>query len=79
MSDYSLVLKNCNLINENSIQKVDIGIKDDRIDKIAGEITSQASDVIDLKGIYAAPGIIDDQVTSEIQGSLKREIFTQNL
>ena len=62
MSDYSLVLKNCNLINENSIQKVDIGIKDDRIDKIAGEITSKASDVIDLKGIYAAPGIIDDQV-----------------
>ena len=27
MSDYSLVLKNCNLINEDSIQKVDIGIK----------------------------------------------------
>ena len=34
MSDYSLVLKNCNLINENTIQKVDIGIKGDRIDKI---------------------------------------------
>ena len=80
MSDYSLVLKNCNLINENSIQKVDIGIKDDRIDKIAGEITSKASDVIDLKGIYAAPGIIDDQVHFRDPGlTEKGDIYSESL
>ena len=27
MSDYSLILKNCNLVNEDSINAVDIGIK----------------------------------------------------
>ena len=34
----SLVLKNCNLINEGEIKAVDIAIKDDRIEKIASSI-----------------------------------------
>ena len=62
MNNYSLVLKNCNLVNENSIDAVDIGIKGDRIEKIASLITSDADAIIDLKGNYIAPGIIDDQV-----------------
>jgi len=62
MSNFSLVLKNCNLVNENSIKEVDIGIKADRIEKIASQISSEADEIIDLEGKYIAPGIIDDQV-----------------
>ena len=62
MSNFSLVLKNCNLVNENSTREVDIGIKADRIEKIASQISSEADEIIDLEGKYIAPGIIDDQV-----------------
>ena len=62
MKTFSLVLKNCNLVNENSIEQVDIGIKGDRIEKIAKEIRDDSSQIIDLAGRYLAPGIIDDQV-----------------
>ncbi len=62
MSNFSLVLKNCNLVNEDSIEAVDIGIKDDRIEKISSQITSDSNEIIDLEGNYIAPGIIDDQV-----------------
>ena len=58
MKTFSLVLKNCNLVNENSIEQVDIGIKDDRIEKIAKEIRDDSSQIIDLAGRYLAPGII---------------------
>ena len=33
MPNFDLVLRNCNLINENSISQVDIAIKDKRIEK----------------------------------------------
>lgn len=62
MSNFSLVLKNCNLVNEDSIEEVDIGIKANRIEKIASQITSDSDAIIDLEGKYVAPGIIDDQV-----------------
>ena len=62
MSEFSLVLKNCNLVNEGSIKSVDIGIKDDRIVRIDGEISSTTSNILDIEGRYVAPGIIDDQV-----------------
>ena len=62
MSNFSLVLKNCNLVNEDSIEAVDIGIKENRIEKIASQISSDSDAIIDLEGKYVAPGIIDDQV-----------------
>ena len=62
MSNFSLVLKNCNLVNEDSIEAVDIGIKGNRIEKIASQISSDSDAIIDLEGKYVAPGIIDDQV-----------------
>ena len=62
MSNFSLILKNCNLVNEDSIVPVDIGIKGDRIEKIASQISSESNKTIDLEGKYVAPGIIDDQV-----------------
>ena len=38
MSNFDLVLKNCLLINDGQESAVDIGIKKDRIEKIASEI-----------------------------------------
>ena len=58
----SLVLKNCNLVNEGEIKTVDIAIKDDRIEKIAWSIDCGAFQEVDCLGKYVAPGIIDDQV-----------------
>ena len=58
----SLVLKNCNLVNEGEIKTVDIAIKDDRIEKIASSIDCEALQEVDCLGKYVAPGIIDDQV-----------------
>ena len=62
MSNFDLVLKNCLLVNEDEQTPVDIGIKNDRIEKIASEITEEAKETVDLEGKYVAPGIIDDQV-----------------
>lgn len=62
MNNFDLVLKNCLLVNEDQQSSVDIGIKEDRIEKIASVITQESKDVIDLEGKYVAPGIIDDQV-----------------
>ena len=62
MSNFDLVLKNCLLVNEDEQTPVDIGIKNDRIEKIASEITEEAKETLDLEGKYLAPGIIDDQV-----------------
>ena len=62
MSNLDLVLKNCLLVNEGQQTPVDIGIKGDRIEKIASEITEDSKEAIDLEGKYIAPGIIDDQV-----------------
>ena len=41
---YDLVLKNCNVINENVESQVDIAIKNERIEKIASSIDSESSE-----------------------------------
>ena len=41
---YDLVLKNCNVINENVESQVDIAIKKQRIEKIAATIDSESSE-----------------------------------
>ena len=58
----SLVLKNCNLVNEGEIKPVDVAINGNRIEKIAASLDIEAEKVIDCAGKYVAPGIIDDQV-----------------
>ena len=54
MKNYSLVLKNCNLVNENSIKQVDVGINNDRIEEISAEITNKSEETIDLSGKFIA-------------------------
>ena len=80
MSDYSLILKNCNLVNEDSINAVDIGIKGDRIERVDSQITADSKDIIDVKGKYVAPGIIDDQVHFRDPGlTEKGDIYSESL
>ena len=59
---YDLILKNCNIINEDSIFESDIAIKNDRIELISADIQSESKEVIDVNGRYVMPGLIDDQV-----------------
>ena len=80
MSNFDLVLKNCLLINEDEQKPVDIGIKNDRIEKIASEITEEAKETLDLEGKYVAPGIIDDQVHFRDPGlTEKGDIHSESL
>ena len=65
---YDLVLKNCTIVNEKSIFESDIAIKNDRIESIASDISTEAKEIIDLNGKYVFPGFIDDQVHLESQG-----------
>ncbi len=58
-----LIIKNATIVNEGKILKKDVFIKKGIISKIADEITTNStSKVIDAKGLYLLPGMIDDQV-----------------
>ena len=69
---YDLVLKNCNVINENVESQVDIAIKNQRIEKIAASIDSKSSEELDLSGKLVIPGLIDDQVHFREPGLLTK-------
>ncbi|MFT6370096.1 MAG: dihydroorotase [Maribacter sp.] len=56
------LLKNGKLVNEGKIQEVDILLDGELIVKIAANISDTNATVIDIKGNYIIPGIIDDQV-----------------
>lgn len=68
MSNY--LIKNANLVNEGKIQKADVLIEDGKIGKICyhnekhplPENTDKDKTIIDAKGLYLIPGIIDDHV-----------------
>ena len=76
---YDLVLKNCNVINENVESQVDIAIKNQRIEKIAASVDSESSEELDLSGKLVIPGLIDDQVHFREPGlTHKGEIATES-
>lgn len=57
------LIKNACLINEGKSVLADLRIVNDRIDKIASDISAQRNDfVIDAQGSFLLPGMIDDQV-----------------
>lgn len=58
----TLIIKNGKIINENKIFESDILIKNGRIEKINSSIYFENAEIIDAKGNYIIPGIIDDQV-----------------
>ena len=76
---FDIVLKNCTIVNENHIFESDIGIKGQRIEKIASSITDEAKETLDLTGKIVMPGVIDDQVHFREPGlTHKGEIATES-
>ena len=59
---FDLKIQNCKIVNENNVIEADIAIKNSRIELIEKEITVEAKEVVDVKGRYVIPGLIDDQV-----------------
>jgi len=58
-----LLITNARLINEGEIRDADVLIAGDRIEKIASSIVAAENvEVIDARGCYLIPGMIDDQV-----------------
>jgi dihydroorotase len=60
MKKYLLV--NAQVINEGKIRPLDVLLEGTRISKIANQISDPSAEVIDVKGNYIMPGMIDDQV-----------------
>jgi len=63
MSQSSTLIKHAQVVNEGLVVEADVRIIGQRIDKIAKDIEALPEDtVIDAKGKYLLPGMIDDQV-----------------
>jgi len=59
----SLLITNARLVNEGAITETDVLVVGGRIEAIAGDLASRSADtVIDARGMYLLPGLIDDQV-----------------
>jgi len=57
-----LLIKNANIVNENTVVEGDVLLAEDRISKIGRDITDKEARIIEARGQYLLPGIIDDQV-----------------
>jgi len=74
-----ILIKNAQIVNEGKIYKSDVLIEDKIIKKIAAEITIEAEQIIDAKGLYLLPGVIDDQVHFREPGlTHKATIYTES-
>ena len=56
------LIKNAQVVNEGSINSVDILVRGQRIERIDRDISSNDCAVIDARDSFVLPGIIDDQV-----------------
>lgn len=59
---YDLVIKNGNVVLENSVEKLDIGILNGKIVEISNKIAEESIEVIDASHQYVMPGMIDAHV-----------------
>ena len=61
MSDW--LITNAEIVNEGRRESGDVSIRDGRIHRIGPKLTARANDrVLDAKGRWLLPGMIDDQV-----------------
>jgi len=59
----TLLILNAKIVNENQIFESDVYIRSGRIEKIGKDLSSmKVQHVLDIKGKYLLPGMIDDQV-----------------
>src|SRR4051812_21402722 len=74
------LIKNINMVNEDSIQNVDVLIANERIERIGSQIEQIGGNFteIDGSGKYLLPGCIDDQVHFREPGlTHKATIYTE--
>ncbi|MEH6457707.1 MAG: dihydroorotase, partial [Cocleimonas sp.] len=75
----TLLILNAKIVNENTIVEADIYVRSGRIEKIGKNLSAmKVSKVLDVKGKYVLPGMIDDQVHfrepgKEAKGNMKSE------
>jgi dihydroorotase len=76
----SYLITNANIVNEGKITTADVLIKDQYIIKIDSKISTEGVDkIIDVKGKYLFPGLIDDQVHFREPGlTHKATIYTES-
>ncbi|MCG7496409.1 dihydroorotase [Vibrio sp. Of7-15] len=57
------LIKNARVVNEGTTIETDLRIVGQRIEKVAADIAAKSDDhIVDAKGCYLLPGMIDDQV-----------------
>jgi dihydroorotase len=73
------LIVNAQVVNENSTQELDVLIQNGHIERIGKNLQSVPADhVIDAKGTYLMPGVIDDQVHFREPGlTHKATIYTE--
>jgi len=72
------LLVNAKIVNEGKVVAGDVLIKDDRIEKIGSHLSSEGR-VVDVKGKFLLPGVIDDQVHFREPGlTHKATIFSES-
>ncbi len=78
---HDLLIANCKLVNEASISECDILILNQRIDMVGADLQKfTAKRILDAKGKYVIPGMIDDQVHFREPGlTHKGDIATESL
>lgn len=63
MTSKTLLIVNAHLVNEGQISQGDVLVRDGHIERVGFGFTGQQADrVIDARGAYLLPGMIDDQV-----------------
>ncbi|WP_101842427.1 allantoinase [Halobacillus sp. Marseille-P3879] len=76
MSHYDTIIKNGNVVLEDSVQSLDIGITDGTISSLQESITASADKIYDAEGNYIFPGMIDVHVHLDEPGRQDWEGFT---
>jgi len=64
-------IKNCTIVNEDSLSEKDVFVKNGRIEKIE-TLIDEEGDFIDAEGLHLLPGVIDDQVHFREPGLTER-------
>ena len=73
------LIKSAKIVNEGNILNLDLLIEDDKIKQISKSINVKADLVIEAKGKYLIPGVIDDQVHFREPGlTYKADIYSES-
>lgn len=76
----AILILNANIVNENMVFQADVLVRGERIEKIGNNLQHEKADkIIDAKGKYLLPGVIDDQVHFREPGlTHKATIYTES-